>query len=303
MSVDVFRSLPGVEINNSRKVKEARKNHLLNNAVLASRMGNPDMLVYPAGLWDVENSTMPIRTLVLIDIVPFLFSNPRPDNSYSAVINAQLEAHKGYIGLPEVFANPLLSSLQVGEFEHRMQKAFFDQVSYTASNVGYEPASEKRIDQVRQDSIAEVLAGVIFWGADIESIRLGKFGDDFRVQFDLAGQEKTIVLHQAQIGRDFSRPGSVDYDWTQSLLEEFAPRRTGLLVKADLQRVSRHVIGAFQPDVIAGNCSVIDEIELMFGDQYRFPQIPSQRFPYHDQRWNGKLIGDVRVGQRVPVIS
>lgn len=300
MLVDVFRSLPGIEINNTQRVKEARTNRIRNNAVLASRMRHPDMLVYPAGGWDVENITMPsVRALAMIDIVPFLFSEPRPDNSYSAAIHAQLEAHNGYVSLRTLFDNPLLSQSQADAFVQKIQeKTFRDQVNYVANNFGYEPASQREIDQVREDSITAVLAGIIFWGAEVDTIQLGKFGNDFRVQFDLAGQEKTIIFHQAQIDRDFSNPSSTEYAWAQSLLGEFSPERTALLVKADLQRVSPHVMGAVQPDVVVGNCSVTDAIAFTFADHYEFPEPSSEPYPYPGQRWNGRFIGNIRLGFR-----
>lgn len=306
MSIEVVRSLPGVEINNTRKVKEARKNRLLNNAVLSSRMGHPDMLVYPAGRWDVENITMPsVKTLAMIDIVPLLFSEPRPENGYSTMINAQLDAHRGsYVALPNLFDNPFMSPSLATQFVQNIQhRAFLNQVGYVASNFGYEPASQKEIAQVRNDSLAEVLAGVIFWGADVDSIRLGKFEDDFRVQFDLAGQEKTIIFHQTRIDKSFSNPTSAEYEWTQRLLTEFSPRRTALLVKADLYRVSPHVMAAVRPDVVVGNCSVTDDIAFTFGDQYHFAESDSEPYPYPGQRWNGRFIGNLRFGERLVGVS
>lgn len=287
------------------KAQESLRKTRENNVALAPQLGNPTKLFYPAGRYDITPLTIPsVRVMAIIDMVPLLFAEPRPDNSYSSSIYSILEQHNGsYVSCAQLFQEPSFLSSQQAEFIGQVKGSLETYASSETGKKGYELGEEKDITDVEKDSFVDIFTRAILLGADISTLQVGKFRDDFKVRYELDGELKTLLFKQAKIDKEFSDPTSANYLWAATCFDEYGDGSTALVVKGDLKNTAAHVVDAVNPDTIFGSGQSITGLMYTLLYRYNFVGVDKVQLPHPYQAWGYGYTASMQIGRRIATLS
>ncbi len=271
-----------------------------NNIVLADQLNNPVRLFYPAGGYDVEQLTIPsVRSLAIVDLVPFLFDHEVLENTYSPILHRILNAQQGkYITLPKLFKDPSFTAEHEEAFMKKAQSSLNRQVNRRAYVKGYAKGTDIDKSAVKEDSFVKTLMYMRLLGIDLRTVQIGKFGDDFRVKCIVDGAEKSVTFRHTQIGPNFSYPDSENYLWTQDWLNDGEEGGTALVVKADMMHVARHTINAVNPDVVFGNGGSMTAVkeDVVPAPAVDYLYLPVRGLPFSKEGWGYEQYGTIEIG-------
>jgi hypothetical protein len=300
MNIEAIRNT--VSQTEVQKAQEVLRRKRANNIALSEKMDNPVRLFYPAGGYDISHLTMPsVNVMAIVDVVPFLFASDTRQNNYSSTIHSILREQSGrYIPLADFFTNPsFLPGQQVG-LVTSMHEALKVQFDDEVNEKGFQRSMITDKSQVTNDNFANVLAGLSLMDVDFDTIQIGKFEDDFRLQFMLDGMRKTAVFRNEKIDYTFSDIRSLKFDSINRLFDGFDEGVTVLIVKADAALTAEHTVEAVNPDFICGSGASMNKIRFRFSKNYAFPEInETYDLPYPSARWGYDTAGDIQIAERV----
>ncbi|SRR5258706_36621 len=247
-----------------------------NAKVIADALGNPRKLFYAAGGYDLQHLFMPgSEVMAIIEIVPFLQESDSSVNSFSAAIDKALDDNKNrYISMQDLFLSNSLSQRQHGEFISSYNMSLEAVIDGLRDNIGYKVLPVDNKDQIEGDNFTNALATLAVMGVDMKSIMLGKFRDDYQMEFLLDGVKKTVIYRNSPLsshsdivfsqGSNYAKWDRENYEWITGYFQKL-PGKTALIASGDYAHVSQHVFKSLSPDVYFGDPSSLGYIPQLEG--------------------------------------
>ncbi|HSA84383.1 MAG TPA: hypothetical protein VLF20_05885 [Patescibacteria group bacterium] len=277
-----------------------------NAAALATHIGSPRKLFYAAGRADMLPVTIPsVEVMAIVDMVPLLLPNARI-NGYSKSIHDILQARNGrYIKLTDLVNDPALSDIAKGDLAAKVQASLVTMLEDPLEDNDFFTSIAERKSVMNGDSFADALASVYAYGGKLRTMKVGKFGDDYRIQFNVGWKKKTVIFNDTEINRNYSRPGTATARWAQHCFDGFGRGKTALAVKSDYNDVSVHVVDAVNPDIIFGSNRELEKIQeraalnRFASGVYQFVPVDSSKLPYPTRNWGYDPINEMVVGRKL----
>lgn len=283
----------------SEQVKTTRASLRAMYAFLGVAAGSPSRWLYPAGGYDIFPlvCTPSVDEMTIIDAVPFL--DPESSGAlYSYALSGIIDSLPDgtYVNISDVERdNPYLSGVGFEEFERTVEHLIGD-VSYAQSK-GFQVLTPEKVVHPDHDNIAHIFASLIVGGVDLRTVQVAKFTNDYRVQFIVDGQRKTLTYRQAFLETaERSRRGSHTPQEAIANCFQSPGGAVAVLVKADAAEVAGDIIREAKPDVIVGSF-----FDMQTGYRCnRLADIPERLAIMH---FGYNAFEDVCIGKRIPEFS